>query len=73
MRPFNTANPCPKCASTGASVEYHDPGMGHKGCDPGEHIHRECSVCGFPWSDACIELDEGQPVSAPPGLFDMDQ
>jgi hypothetical protein len=62
MRPYNEANPCPKCGSTKASVQYHDPGTGHKGCDPGEHIHRECLTCGYPWSDACLELDENHPI-----------
>jgi hypothetical protein len=56
MRPYNEANPCPKCGSTQATVQYHDPATEEKGCDPGEHIHRECLTCGYPWSDACLEL-----------------
>ena len=56
MRPFSESNPCPKCGTAKATVHYHGPDAGQAGCDPGEHIHRECSVCGYPWSDACIEL-----------------
>ena len=61
MRPFSDTNQCPKCGGGQASIAYHDPGTGQKGCDPGEHIHRECLTCGFPWSDACLELDEYRP------------
>jgi hypothetical protein len=73
MRPYDESNPCPKCGSTKASVKYHDPGTGHQGCDPGEHIHRECLTCGYPWSDACVELKEKEPLSESPisQAFDM--
>jgi hypothetical protein len=63
MRPFRESNPCPKCGSAKATAQYHGPDVGQTGCDPGEHIHRDCSVCGYPWSDACIELVETQPLS----------
>jgi DNA-directed RNA polymerase subunit M/transcription elongation factor TFIIS len=66
MRPFNRSNQCPKCGSAKASVVYHDPGTEDKGCDPGEHIHRECLICGYPWSDACLELAENHPVAGMP-------
>jgi hypothetical protein len=60
MRPFSMSNQCPKCGFGDASIVYHDPETGEKGCDPGEHIHRECLTCGYPWSDACLALTEHQ-------------
>ena len=66
MRPFSDTNQCPKCGTKKASIEYHDPNTGQKGCDPGEHIHRVCLTCGFPWSDACLELGEYRPSMRTP-------
>ena len=65
MRPYHESNPCPKCGSIGAEVQYHQSGTGHEGCDPGEHIHRKCAVCKFPWSDACLGLDDEPPATEP--------
>jgi hypothetical protein len=75
MRPYDQSNPCPKCGSATASVRYHEPGTGQQGCDPGEHIHRECLTCGYPWSDACVELHGEVPLSESPiaQAFDIQQ
>jgi hypothetical protein len=64
MRPFSKSNQCPKCGFGEATIEYHDPDTGKKGCDPGEQIHRECLTCGYPWSDACLELTDHQSIAS---------
>jgi hypothetical protein len=74
MRPFRESNPCPKCGTARATARYHGPDAGQPGCDPGEHIHRECSVCGYPWSDACIELAQSESLngSTPTHVSEID-
>jgi hypothetical protein len=51
MVKYHINNPCPKCGTPKAPVEYHE----HEtalGCpEAGEHMHRTCQTCHFEWAE----------------------
>jgi hypothetical protein len=52
---YNVKALCPKCATPKAKVSYCD-GLSNCKFDVNQdHLHRECTVCGFVWAESCLD------------------
>jgi hypothetical protein len=58
---FNhTGGECPKCSAKNHHVVFCSPGQREVpkviGCEvDGEHLHRQCGMCGYPWVERCYD------------------
>lgn len=59
--PFNhTDGICPKCSNKNHMLAFCLPGQSNvprvQGCEvDGEHLHRQCAACGYPWVERCYD------------------